>query len=67
MLSARNQFKGIIKSVEHGKLMTEVVVKVGDSTITSLISRHSAHDLNLRVGDEVTAIIKATNVIIGKD
>ncbi|HCP60255.1 MAG TPA: molybdenum-pterin-binding protein, partial [Dehalococcoidia bacterium] len=48
MLSARNQFKGIIKSVEHGQLMSEVVVKVGDLTVVSLISRHSAHNLNLR-------------------
>jgi len=67
MLSARNQFKGIIKSVEHGKLMSEVVVKVGDLTVVSLISRHSAHNLNLREGDEVTAIIKATNVVVAKD
>jgi len=67
MLSARNQFKGIIKSVEHGQLMSEVVVKVGDLTVVSLISRHSAHNLNLRVGDEVTAIIKATNVVVAKD
>lgn len=67
MLSARNQFKGLVESIEHGDLMTEVVVKVGRTKVVSLISRRAAHDLNLRVGDEVTAIVKATNVIIGKD
>ena len=67
MLSARNQFKGLIDSVQHGDLMTEVVVKVGGVKMVSLISRRSAHDMNLRVGDEVTAIVKATNVILAKD
>ena len=67
MLSARNQFKGLIDSVQHGDLMTEVVVKVGTIKVVSLISRRSAHDMNLRVGDEVTAIVKATNVILAKD
>ena len=67
MPSARNQFKGLIESVEHSEVMTEVVVKSGNIKVGSLISRRSAHDMNLRVGDEVTAIIKATNVIIAKD
>ncbi len=66
MLSARNKFQGLIKSVEHGKLMTEVVIAAGDFKIVSIISRHSAHDMNLREGDKVTAIIKATNVLIEK-
>ena len=67
MLSARNQFKGKIKALKLGTVMAEVVIGYGDSEIVSLISRGSAEKLKLKVGDEVTAIIKATEVIVEKD
>jgi molybdopterin-binding protein len=67
MLSARNQFKGTVKAVKLGTVMAEVVVTVGKNDIVSLISRASAEALKLKVGDEVTAIIKATEVIVAKD
>ncbi|HXX59513.1 MAG TPA: TOBE domain-containing protein [Dehalococcoidales bacterium] len=66
MLSARNQFKGKIKEVKLGTVMAEIVVVSGDHEIVSLISRGSAERLKLKIGDEVTAIIKATEVIIDK-
>jgi len=67
MLSARNQFKGTVKSVKLGQVMAEVIVKVGRIEVVSLISRTSAEKLKLKVGDNVTAIIKATEVMVDKD
>jgi molybdopterin-binding protein len=66
MLSARNQFKGTVKSVKLGNIMAEVVVTVGNIEIVSAITRTSAETLNLQAGDQVKAIIKSTEVIIDK-
>ncbi len=66
MLSARNQFKGIIKSIKLGNVMAEIVVGHGDVDIVSVITRQSAESLGLKVGDEVTAVIKSTEVLIAK-
>jgi molybdopterin-binding protein len=64
MLSARNQFKGTIKSVKLGQVMAEVVIEVAGLEFVSLISRGSAERMNLKEGSEATAVIKATEVII---
>jgi len=66
MLSARNQFQGIIKSVKLGNVMAEIIVDVGNIEIVSLISRTSAEQLGLKVGDAVKTIIKSTEVMIDK-
>ncbi len=63
MLSARNQFKGTIKSVKLGVITAEVVGH-RDIEIVSVITRVSAEDLGLKVGDEVTAVMKSTEVLI---
>lgn len=65
-ISARNQLQGTVKSVTLGTVMAEVVVDVGAQEIVSAITRGSAEHLNLQTGDQVTVIIKATEVIIGK-
>jgi molybdopterin-binding protein len=65
-LSARNQLKGTITSVKLGVVMAEIVLKVGDNEIAAAITRTSAERLGLKEGDEATAIIKATEVIIAK-
>ena len=66
MLSARNQLKGKIKSVTQGNVVAEVVISVGSFEIVSVISRTSAEHMSLQVGDEVTAVIKSTEVLIDK-
>jgi molybdopterin-binding protein len=66
MLSARNQFVGMIKSVKLGNVMAEVVVTVGSIEIVSAITRTSAETLGLKAGDQVKTIIKSTEVIIDK-
>ena len=53
MLSARNQFKGTVKSVKLGNVMAEVVVTVGNLEIVSAITRTSADQMGLKAGDQV--------------
>lgn len=67
MLSARNQFKGTIKSIKLGSVMAELIVTHGDIEIVSVITRASAEQMGLKVGNEVTAVIKSTEVMIAKD
>ncbi len=66
-LSARNQLKGTIKSVKTGAIMAEVVLEVaGGHEIVAEITKGSVERLQLKAGDAVTAIIKSTEVMIGK-
>jgi molybdopterin-binding protein len=64
-LSARNQLKGTIRSVSLGTIMSEVVVDIGGQDIVAAITRHSVDRLGLQEGAQVTAVIKATDVLIG--
>jgi molybdopterin-binding protein len=66
-LSARNQLSGRVKSITLGNVMAEVVVDVGGQEIVSAITRGSAERLGLSEGDEVVAIVKATEVLLGKE
>jgi molybdopterin-binding protein len=66
MLSARNQLPATIKSVTLGNVMAEVVMSVGDLELVAAITRGSAEHLGLKAGDSVTAVIKATEVLIDK-
>ena len=67
-LSARNQLQGTVVSVDLGSVMAIVVVRLaGGDEIVSAITKDSAESLDLREGDSVTAVIKATEVMIGKD
>ena len=66
-LSARNQLSGKIISVEKGAVMANVKVELTEpDVITAVITKESAENLGLSEGDDVTAIIKSTEVIIGK-
>jgi molybdate transport system regulatory protein len=65
-LSARNDLKGKITAISKGTVMAKITIDIGGQTIVSLIGIDSAEDLNLAIGDDVHAIIKSTEVIIGK-
>jgi molybdopterin-binding protein len=65
-ISARNQLEGTITSVTLGGVMAEVVISVGDQEIVSVVTRRSAEELALAEGDNVTAIIKSTEVVLAK-
>ncbi|MFZ0590830.1 MAG: TOBE domain-containing protein [Bryobacteraceae bacterium] len=66
-LSARNQLTGTVDEVRLGDVMAHVVVKVGNYTLESLISRASAEEMKLQKGDAVQVVIKSTEVMIRKD
>ncbi len=65
-ISARNHLKGKITDIKLGDIMAQVTVKVGQNLIESVITRQSAQELGLKKGDEVTAVVKATEVMISK-
>jgi len=66
-LSARNQLNGKITNVEKGAVMANIKIEIADpNVITAVITKESAEKLGLSEGDDVTAIIKSTEVIIGK-
>ena len=66
-LSARNQLEGKITSVDLGNVMANIKIEISEpNTITAVITKESAEKLGLTEGDDVTAIIKSTEVIVGK-
>jgi len=65
-LSARNHLKGTIEEVEMGDVLAHVTVRVGEGVIESVITRRSAEEMKLKKGDAVTAVVKATEVMIAK-
>ena len=66
-LSARNQLKGTVSSVDKGPISAKVKIDLGNgNVITSTVTAETVDDLDLKPGDSVVAIIKASEVIIGK-
>jgi molybdopterin-binding protein len=65
-LSARNQLQGRITKITVGDIMAHVVVKVGNNTIESGITRQSAKEMKLKKGDKVEVVIKSTEVMLRK-
>jgi molybdopterin-binding protein len=66
-ISARNQISGTITSITPGAVNGSIKVDIGGgNTVTSNITEEAIVDLALSVGDKVTVIIKASDVLIGK-
>jgi len=66
-LSARNILKGKVVDVAKGPATAKIKIDIGGGVIiTSSITTEAADDLGLAVGDAVSAIVKASDVIIGK-
>ena len=67
-LSARNQLPGTVTEVRLGNIMAEVVVELsGGQELVAAITRGSVERLNLKQGDQIVALVKATEVMIGRD
>lgn len=67
-ISARNQLAGKVKSIKEGIVTAEVVVELpGGEEIASVITMTSVHNLGIKVGSDVTAVIKATEVMLAVD
>jgi molybdopterin-binding protein len=65
-LSARNHLKGTIEEIALGDILAHVTVRVADGVIESVITKRSAEEMGLKKGDSVTAVVKATEVMIAK-
>ena len=65
-ISARNKLQGTVRSIKLGGVMAEVVVRVGENEIVSVVTRTSAEELGLPEGDEVTVIVKSTEVMLAR-
>ena len=66
-LSARNQFKGKVVAVDKGVITGKVKVEIKvPVTVTAVITKEAIEELDIKVGDEVTAIVKSTEIMIAK-
>jgi molybdopterin-binding protein len=65
-VNARNQFKGTIREIILGPVVSEVDVETPFGLVTSVITTRSVKELDLKVGSEVLALVKATEVSIAK-
>lgn len=65
-INARNQFRGKIKAITLGTVVSEVEVATPHGIVTSVVTTSSVRDLGLEVGAEVLAIVKATDVSLAK-
>ena len=65
-INARNQFKGKVKEIVTGPVVSEVVVETPLGIVTSVITTRSIHDLGLALGSDVVALVKSTEVAIAK-
>ena len=66
-LSARNKLEGKVVEIQLGSVMAHVVVSVGNNLIESVITKRSADEMKLKVGDSVSAVIKSTEVMLEKN
>ena len=66
-LSGRNRLRGIVEEVRREGLLAQVRLRIGDQQLTAVITRDAVDELGLRRGDEATAIVKATEVMIGRE
>jgi molybdopterin-binding protein len=66
-LSARNRLEGKIVELQLGGVMAHVAVKVGENLIESVITKRSADEMKLKVGDTVFVVIKSTEVMLEKN
>ena len=65
-LSGRNQLRGFVEEVRIDGLLAQVRLRVGNQTLTAIITRDAVTELKLRRGDEALAIVKATEVMVAR-
>jgi molybdopterin-binding protein len=66
-LSGRNQLRGIVEEVRTDGLMAQIRLRIGDQSLTAIITRDAIDALRLKRGDEALAVIKSTEVMIAKE
>jgi molybdopterin-binding protein len=65
-INVRNQFRGKVKTIIDGSVVSEVDIETPAGIVTSVITTRSVRDLGLEIGTEVMALVKATEVSIAK-
>ncbi len=65
-ISGRNQLRGYVDEVRVEGLLAQVRLRIGDQTLTAVITRDAVEELKLRRGDEALAIVKSTEVMIAR-
>jgi len=65
-INARNQFRGKIREIVLGPVLSELDIDTPAGTVTSVITTRSVKELDLQVGTEVLAFVKATEVAVAK-
>lgn len=66
-LSGRNRLRGFVEEVRTSGLMGQVRLRIGDQTLTAVITADALVELKLRRGDEALAIVKSTEVMIARE
>jgi molybdopterin-binding protein len=62
--SIRNEIPGTVKEIISDKVLSEIIVETAVGDVAAIITTRSVNDMGLKVGDQVTALVKATNVSI---
>jgi len=65
--SIRNRLPGTIEKIVSDKVVSEIVIRTAAGEVTSVITTSSVQRMNLKEGDQVFAIIKATEVSVEKE
>jgi molybdopterin-binding protein len=65
-ISARNQLRGVVEEVRGDGLLVQVRLRIGEQRLTAVITRDAVAELRLKRGDEAVAVIKSTEVMIGR-
>jgi molybdopterin-binding protein len=66
-LSGRNQLRGFVEEVRTDGLLGQVRLRIGDQTLTAVITGDAIRELKLRRGDDALAIIKSTEVMVARE
>ncbi|ADP77948.1 TOBE domain protein [Methanothermus fervidus DSM 2088] len=67
-ISAQNRLKGVVKRIEKGQVVALVQIEITTPTVmTALITKDALDELELKIGDEVKAITKATEIMVSKE
>jgi len=66
-LSGRNQLHGFVDEVRTDGLLGQIRLRIGDQTLTAVITSDAINELKLRRGDDAVAIIKSTEVMIARE
>ncbi|MFN3532856.1 MAG: molybdopterin-binding protein [Candidatus Brocadia sp.] len=67
MLSARNRAKGVVRQIIQGDVLSKVFVESHGAMLHAIITNNSLKEMNIREGDEITAIVKSTELILSME